>query len=115
MNRFEKDLESVLRQSYEVRLDKISDHPIPILNASGMFASEAGNTLAEKSPSKMAIIWTMHKDGLKLMLRSSVTGPDVARICKRFWNGGGHVNAAGATLIDPDEIRDFLFHIIPAL
>ena len=115
MTRFEKDLESVLRQSYEVRLDKISDHPIPILNANGMFASEAGNTLAEKSPSKMAIIWTMHKDGLKLMLRSSVTGPDVARICKRFWNGGGHVNAAGATLSDPGEIRDFLFHITPAL
>ena len=113
MNRFQKDLGSVLHHVYNAVMPKISDHPIPVLNASGMFASEAGNRMALNSPSKMAIIWTMQKDGLKLMLRSSTDGPDVAKICKKFWGGGGHTNAAGATLTSNDDIQEFLFHILP--
>lgn len=113
MARFQQDLESVLKQKYNVVFPKIIDAPIPVLNASGLFASEAGNLMALESPSKMAIVWKMDKDGLKVMLRSIEGGPDVAKICKTFWGGGGHKHAAGATLMSNDDIQEFLIHILP--
>ena len=113
MARFQQDLESVMKQTYNVVFPKITDAPIPVLNASGLFASEAGNLMALESPSKMAIVWKMDKDGLKVMLRSIEGGPDVAKICKVFWDGGGHKHAAGATLMSNDYIQEFLSHILP--
>lgn len=110
--RFMMDLDSVMRQVYHVIMDKVSDDPIPVLNASGMFASEAGNMMSAASPAKVAIVWTLQKDGLKLMLRSTEDGPDVAKIAKQFWGGGGHKNAAGALIKDPDVIQELLTNFI---
>lgn len=66
------------------------------INANGLFASELGNRLAEKTGG-FALIWQLAGDGdAKVSLRSKGS-LDVARIASRY-NGGGHPNAAGFRL-----------------
>lgn len=66
------------------------------VNANGLFASELGNLLAEKSGS-FGMIWQISADGdAKISLRSN-GDYDVAAIAVRY-GGGGHRNAAGFRL-----------------
>ena len=66
------------------------------INANGLFASELGNLLAEKSGS-FGMIWQISADGdAKISLRSN-GDYDVAAIAVRY-GGGGHRNAAGFRL-----------------
>ena len=97
-----------MRHVYHIVADHICDGPIPIVNANGMFASEAGNLMAIASPAKMGIVWTLQKYGLKLMLRSVEGGPDVAQLARDLWGGGGHKHAAGALIKDPTAIKEML-------
>jgi oligoribonuclease NrnB/cAMP/cGMP phosphodiesterase (DHH superfamily) len=64
------------------------------INASPLFASELGNSLAEQSGS-FGLIWQLSGDGeVKASLRSKGKTLDVSLIATRY-GGGGHPNAAG--------------------
>jgi hypothetical protein len=60
---------------------------------SAILNSEIGGLLKDENP--MIVIWSHRKDGrIAYSLRSSPTGPDVAKIAEKF-GGGGHKRAAG--------------------
>jgi oligoribonuclease NrnB/cAMP/cGMP phosphodiesterase (DHH superfamily) len=76
-----------------------------VCNCPGFFASEVGNLLASKSGTFGATYYHDSTDSVRFSLRS-IGDFDVSRLAKIF-GGGGHKNAAGFTLtdpnIDPDE------------
>lgn len=60
---------------------------------SAILNSEIGGLLKDENP--LIVIWSHRKDGrIAYSLRSSPSGPDVARIAEKF-GGGGHKRAAG--------------------
>ena len=67
--------------------------PCAVLNAPGLFASEAGNYLVGQYD-RPACVWYSDGTEVKLMFRSRDDLPDVSVIAKAF-GGGGHRNAAG--------------------
>jgi oligoribonuclease NrnB/cAMP/cGMP phosphodiesterase (DHH superfamily) len=70
----------------------IAGHTVPACNVPPIWASDAGNLMAQGHPFA-ACFWT---DGNKIAfsLRSAPDGLDVAKIARRF-GGGGHKHAAG--------------------
>jgi hypothetical protein len=70
------------------------------VNASGLFASELGHLLAQRSGT-FGLVWNLAADGeIKSSLRAC-GAVDVARIATRY-GGGGHPNAAGFRLAPAD-------------
>lgn len=68
------------------------------VNAPAFLASEIGNKLSKKYPA--ACIYQVLGDKVRLSFRSSKENPEAADCTKlaALANGGGHVNAAGATI-----------------
>lgn len=78
----------------------IAGYDVPVLNAPYIYASEAGNIMAEGEP--FAAIFQITGNGRKYSLRSSKEGgANVSEIAELF-GGGGHKNAAGFELEDID-------------
>ncbi len=73
----------------------IAGYTVPILNAPGFMASDAGNIMATNNP-QFAFAACWYTDGKvdKYSLRSTPEGADVSNIAKLF-GGGGHARAAG--------------------
>lgn len=66
------------------------------INASGVFASDLGNRLAEKSGS-FGLVWQLSGDGEVRVSLRACGRVDVAAIAQNY-GGGGHPNAAGFRL-----------------
>lgn len=71
-----------------------------VCNCNGQFASDVGNMLAKESGTFGATYYTDTNGDTKFSLRS-IGDYDVAEIAKLF-GGGGHRNAAGFALKDPE-------------
>ena len=70
----------------------ICGYSVPVANVPYIFASDAGNIMAEGE--LFAASYFDTPDGRKFSLRSKDGGMDVSEIAKRF-GGGGHARAAG--------------------
>lgn len=70
----------------------ICGYSVPVANVPYIFASDAGNIMAEGELFAASYVDT--PEGRKFSLRSKDTGMDVSEIAKRF-GGGGHARAAG--------------------
>lgn len=67
---------------------------------------EVGNVLAQKSP--FGAVWFVATNGdIRVSLRSTENGIDVAEIAKEF-GGGGHVHAAAFTISSDEGVKTFL-------
>ena len=71
----------------------IAGHNVPCANSPHVI-SELGNVLAADEP--FAVIYHVHGTLVRVSLRSTDEGLDVAKIAEKF-GGGGHRNAAGFT------------------
>tara|TARA_R110001583_G_scaffold185465_2_gene345605 strand:- start:1312 stop:2166 length:855 start_codon:yes stop_codon:yes gene_type:complete len=85
-----KDLDDILKATKRRML--ICGYSVPVANLPYMFASDAGNRMAEGELFSASYFDT--PDGRKFSLRSKDTGMDVSEIARRF-GGGGHARAAG--------------------
>ena len=85
-----KDLDEILKATKRRML--ICGYSVPVANVPYMFASDAGNRMAEGELFSASYFDT--PDGRKFSLRSKDTGLDVSEIAKRY-GGGGHARAAG--------------------
>lgn len=85
-----KDLDDILKATKRRML--ICGYSVPVANLPYIFASDAGNRMAEGELFSASYFDT--PDGRKFSLRSKDTGMDVSEIAKRF-GGGGHARAAG--------------------
>lgn len=74
------------------RLMNICGYTVTVANVPYIFASDAGNLMAEGRP--FAATYVDTESGRKFSLRSKEDGIDVSEIAKRF-GGGGHARAAG--------------------
>lgn len=81
---------------------KVDGHDVPALNVPYIFASDAGNIMAQGE--KFAVCYTVHGDKVSFSLRSTDQGLDVSKIAAKF-GGGGHRNAAGFVQEDVDFIK----------
>jgi len=88
--KYNKDLDGILKATKRRML--ICGYSVPVANVPYMFASDAGNRMAEGELFSASYFDT--QDGRKFSLRSKDTGLDVSEIAKRF-GGGGHARAAG--------------------
>ena len=88
--KYQKDLKSIIKHS--TRRGDILGHNVPLLNANGLYASDAGNILSENEP--FAAIYYDTAKHRVFSLRSRETGLDVSEIASKF-NGGGHKRASG--------------------
>jgi oligoribonuclease NrnB/cAMP/cGMP phosphodiesterase (DHH superfamily) len=70
----------------------IAGHAVPACNVPSVWASDAGNLMAQGHP--FAACFWIDGEQIAFSLRSSPDGLDVAEIAKRF-GGGGHPHAAG--------------------
>jgi hypothetical protein len=73
----------------------LAGHTVPACNVPPIWASDAGNIMAQGHPFA-ACFWT-DGDKVAFSLRSASDGLDVSEIAKRF-GGGGHRHAAGFKL-----------------
>lgn len=85
-----KDLDEILKATKRRML--ICGYSVPVANVPYMFASDAGNRMAEGE--LFSASYFDAPDGRKFSLRSKDTGLDVSEIAKRY-GGGGHARAAG--------------------
>ena len=85
-----KDLEDALKATR--RRMTICGYSVPVANLPYIFASDAGNRMAEGE--LFAASYFDTHEGRKFSLRSKEGGMDVSEIAKRF-GGGGHARAAG--------------------
>ena len=85
-----KDLEDALKATR--RRMTICGYSVPVANLPYIFASDAGNRMAEGE--LFAACYFDTPEGRKFSLRSKEGGMDVSEIAKRF-GGGGHARAAG--------------------
>lgn len=85
-----KDLDDILKATKRRML--ICGYSVPVANLPYIFASDAGNRMADGELFSASYFDT--PDGRKFSLRSKDTGMDVSEIAKRF-GGGGHARAAG--------------------
>lgn len=88
-----KDVNQLI-ESYSY-FDVIDGHTVPILNAPGFYASDAGHIMGEGQP--FAATYQDNGTLRTFSLRSSEDGLDVSEIAVRF-GGGGHKHAAGFSL-----------------
>ena len=70
----------------------IAGHTVPACNVPSVWASDAGNLMAQGHP--FAACFWIDGEQIAFSLRSAPDGLDVAEIAKRF-GGGGHPHAAG--------------------
>lgn len=92
LRQFKQDLHSILRN---VRMININGESIPVVNANGMYASEAGNRMCELDV-PYSISYYVSGNGAKISLRSKEGGADVNKTVLMFDpKGGGHPRAAG--------------------
>jgi len=97
--KFEKDLNSILKGVFYAEIDGCV---VPVVNASLMYASEAGNRMSIGH--NFAAIFCVEGGSTKVCLRSdkgTENHTDVSKIAEKF-GGGGHRNAAGFQLPTPD-------------
>lgn len=73
----------------------IGGETVPVANLPYMYASDAGNIMAEGRP--FAACYYDTANGRKFSLRSRDTGRDVSEIAAAY-GGGGHARAAGFTM-----------------
>lgn len=85
-----KDLDEILKVTK--RRMTICGYSVPAANLPYIFASDAGNRMAEGELFSASYFDT--PEGRKFSLRSKEGGMDVSEIAKRF-GGGGHARAAG--------------------
>lgn len=93
LRKHNKDLDDILKATKRRML--ICGYSVPVANLPYMFASDAGNRMAEGELFSASYFDT--PDGRKFSLRSKDTGMDVSEIAKHF-GGGGHARAAGFTM-----------------
>jgi hypothetical protein len=87
----------------QARRGGFAGHEVPIVNTP-VLQSYVGNALARGE--KFVLAWHERPDGsLRVSLRSTDGGLDVAEIARRF-GGGGHERAAGFSLPSIDSLRD---------
>jgi uncharacterized protein len=91
--KLQKDVRDLISDG--VRRMMIGGYDVPVLNASSIFVSDAGNILSEGEP--FAACYWDHANGRSFSLRSKKNGADVSEVAKQY-GGGGHVNAAGFTM-----------------
>lgn len=84
--------------------DTVAGYDVPVLNCNYMFASDAGNILAQGEAFSATYFDT--KENRKYSLRSCEGGIDVSEIAAKF-GGGGHRHAAGfkIALADLDQVK----------
>ena len=95
-----------MNELFDQQLTDITKRPIPTFlrigdtlyfglsaNCTPQFASEAGNTLAQKS-NTFGLTWCVGEAGQVFVSLRSIGAYDVSRLAKAF-GGGGHKNAAG--------------------
>ncbi len=73
----------------------IAGYDVPVLNAPGLFSSDAGHIMGENEP--FAACYSDTEKHRNFSLRSADDGIDVAEICIKF-GGGGHKHAAGFSI-----------------
>lgn len=121
--RVEQDLSGVkaeaqvLEREYERQLGFIIQEARPIeqagwkglsVNAPHAFASDIGNRFYAQEGVDFGFTWHARKDGkFRCSWRTDAKGPVRALDLARAWGGGGHPNAAGATL-DPSVFLELL-------
>lgn len=104
--KFDIDLERLLTNSATYGM--MEGYLVPFVNLPPLYASEAGNRLSTGNP--FAVTYWLSGGELQVSLRSDNKDPaaiDVSEIAK-FWDGGGHKNAAGFKLNNTIEILDFI-------
>jgi uncharacterized protein len=89
----QKDIAEVIAAG--AHLITIAGHTVPACNVPYMWASDAGNILAQGHP--FAACFWIDGDKIAFSLRSAPEGLDVSEVAKRF-GGGGHRHAAGFKL-----------------
>lgn len=87
-----KDVGELLAETQRTMI--IGGREVPVSNIPYTMASDAGQIMAHKHPSKMAATYFDGPKGRTFSLRSTVEGPDVAVIAASY-GGGGHKNASG--------------------
>lgn len=85
-----KDIDELLAKGQHEMT--IAGYRVPAANLPYIFASDAGNVMAQGQP--FAACYWDTPDGRQFSLRSTDEGIDVSEIAKRF-GGGGHRNASG--------------------
>ena len=86
----------------QARRGTFDGHDVPIVNTP-VLQSYVGNALAKAE--KFVLAWHERPDGtLRVSLRSTDGGLDVAEIARRY-GGGGHERAAGFSLPGIDSLR----------
>lgn len=90
LRKHNKDLNDLLKATKRRML--ICGYSVPVANLPYIFASDAGNIMAEGE--LFAASYFDTPEGRKFSLRSKEGGMDVSEIAKRF-GGGGHARAAG--------------------
>jgi len=73
----------------------IAGYDVPVLNAPGLFSSDAGHIMGENEP--FAACYSDTEKHRNFSLRSADDGVDVAEISIKF-GGGGHKHAAGFSI-----------------
>jgi len=87
----------VERVVYNATTVSLAGYQVPATNTP-ILQSDIGNVLATKKDTPFAAVWHMTRTGdVRVSLRSSQGGTDVAKIAEEF-GGGGHRNAAAFTL-----------------
>lgn len=96
---YNEHLASTVQQATPCRLHGVDGYAV---NASRLFASEAGNALAQLPGSSFGLVWLAHGGEVYMSFRS--TDGRTARALAESFGGGGHGNAAGCTL----KVQEFL-------
>ena len=89
----QKDIVEIITEGSH--LITIAGHTVPACNVPSIWASDAGNILAQGHP--FAACFWIDGEQIAFSLRSVPDGLDVSEIAKRF-GGGGHQHAAGFKL-----------------
>lgn len=88
--KYKLDLINLIKQCQ--RIIEFEGYKVPMANLNGLYASEAGNIMAENYP--FAITYYDTEKYRVFSLRSKDNGLDVSQVAKKF-NGGGHYHASG--------------------
>lgn len=80
----------------------IQGHSVPCINLPPLYASDAGNKLAQGEP--FAAVYWIAPGHWQFSLRSTPDGMDVSEIAQKY-GGGGHRNAAGFKISAQTDLR----------
>lgn len=90
LRKHDKDVDALVAMTR--RRMRIGGYEVPCANVPPVFASDAGNRMAQGEP--FAAVYVDTQSGRLFSLRSTDAGLDVSAIAKSY-GGGGHRNAAG--------------------